>query len=321
MELNLSSSARRIISGTHPLRPLEVRNVPRRLDRGQAEDYIRRHGIPAIAKPDEFVDRLTDLEPQVGTSRAALVGLLSADKEINEERLLLGLKQYDEIEAYIPALPEPEWERLEGLYGYLRPQLLFTDADNNMRNALATLKGNASKNSRNPVGNCVICASIFTLLALDRQLMAGELRKISSYHSVSYLQIGGLEYIFHRDSEDTFLGLLGDAYENPRSRLNPDTFVIGSAFSLISALLISKVRTVTRSQRVENIRLSREVLERIGYQLACAEAINPFSKRLYSELFRVQQMLGDIEACDEAEQLEQALDELPLRGGTPAIML
>lgn len=319
MELNLSSPAQRIISGQHPLRPLEVRNIPRRIDRGQAEDYIRRHGIPSVAKPDEFVDRMVDLEPQMGTARAALVGLLSTDKEVNEERLLLGLKQFDEVEASIPALPATEQDKLEGLYNYSRTRLLFTDADNNMRDALAALKGNVFKNSGNPVGNCVICASIFTLLALDRQFIAGELRKISSYHSVSYIQIGGLEFVFHRDSESTFMGLLEDAYENNRSKLKPDIFIIGSAFSFISALLISKVRTATRSQHVNNRRLCNDAMEELLSMLACAEAINPFNTRLYMEQAIAYQWLFDYESRARSLSMAQALEELPLRGGKPAI--
>lgn len=320
MELNLSNSARRIISGQHPLRPLEVRNIPRRMDCGQAEDYIRRHGIPSVAKPDEFVGRMVDLEPQMGTARAALVGLLSTDKEVNEERLLLGLKQFEEVGESIPALPATEQEKLEGLYSYLRPRLQFTTADN-MRNALAALKGNVFKNSGNPVGNCVICASIFTLLALDRQFMAGELRKISSYHNVSYIQIGGLEFVFHRDSEDTFMGLLEDAYENARSKLKPDIFIIGSAFSFISALLISKVRTATLSQHVNNRRLCNDAMEELLSMLACAEAINPFNMRLYMEQATAYLWLGDNESRARSQSMAQALEELPLRGGKPAIML
>lgn len=319
MEILLARSAQRIISRTHPLRPLDVRNVPCRLDRGQAEDYLRKQGTPSFGRVDEYIGRLVDLEPQIGTARATLVGLLATSKAITSEQVILGLSYFDEISSDLFKLPSLATINVRELYDLISCHLVFAPSAD-FEQGLLSFKGNVFNQNNQPIGNCVVCSSLFSLLALDHGLVAGEMHKKYSIHSLSYLLAEGVEMIYHRDGGTGFLAYLDNIYDDPRENINPGDVVIGSAFSFIASILISKVVLALRQQAFSG-KAKQELFFDLLDQIIFAGEINPFYWRLYEEAEKICQVLGNRDKWNIFNEAKVEIEELAFQGGKPLIML
>jgi hypothetical protein len=178
---------------------------------------LERIGLPRLADPQNFSQRLLQIEQELGTCHAALIGLLTASGLEEIADIKSAVQQFEDIFSRVcREVPETE-VHIQRLFDYLSSKLIFVESwdsveaeqgiGTDLPRALNGLEANL-QGENEEIGNCTICSSLFALIQLRLGNLAGEARKQNSMHSLAYAVLENVgyreEYLYNRVARKKF---------------------------------------------------------------------------------------------------------------------
>jgi len=274
---------------------LRFRNVPSGLSLAQKKVFVRNDGLPPIENPQHFVQTMQRWEQTLGTTYAALGGMVMMSGSPHIDQIIEGFETFNFLCLTLsPLLGGTTIDHLQALFNGISEKLVFEPAWPNLLEGLNNFEDNLAGDGINyaKVGDCVVCAAIFSLLYSFAGGLAGEAHRINNPHTTAFLEPHGYYY------EGA-----GDKRLLPLDQRAP--LVISGLFSFIANMTLMNFVSQVQGNNINAIKtLPKEKLEYLLSMLNCAEAINPYHLFLYNYKELVLAGLGRLEEADFSEIYE-----------------
>jgi hypothetical protein len=233
---------------------------------------VSREGLPPIADPEKFVQTMLRWEQAMGTTYAALSGMLMASGTDTVDGVIEGFETFNYLCLQLePYLKGDDQAKIENLCAAVKDRLVFVPAVTGLLNGMDVFENNLDGNLQEGVGDCVVCSAIFALLYSFAGGQAGAANRFVNNHTSAYLHPSGQCF----DASNSYLAWpLKKDYR----------LFIGSLFAFITPLTISFVidLVVAWRRQYDDLKLvPPDELDIFFSRMQCAAAVNPYNTLLY----------------------------------------
>lgn len=278
-----------------------IRNNPGELSARQRQQFLCRIKFPPVREPEAFANYLLELEDEIGTWRAALLGMIFANPGMPRFSVLQAVEILEQAAAIVPP-GEGSAAELEALQDKVGRKLLFTPNEEDVFAALSNFQANLA-GQKLPLGHCVFPAGFKAFMWMARGYLAGEGHEVDKYHSFAVLAtVDKGPYIFHVWGNEEY-------HEQDLHEFEAEpNHVLCNAFGFVSAYVLFSVLLSTHhfGRYMLHPRDAADDLMRLDL----AEALNPYNSKLYRLRAQIYLETGDDNLMRQNSLHSQALQEL-----------
>ncbi len=281
---------------------MKIRNVKVDLSLSRRINVVRSTGLPAKTDPTHFVKTMLDWESRIGTTHAALAGMMIMSDATEIDNIIDGFETFHRIyDQVIPFIQNRTVAELEQFTEFLKGKLRFVPFTPNFHLGLKSFEANLNGEDK-IVGDCVVCAAIYALLYSLAGKLAGAGTRVGDLHTQAYLHSDKLVFDAGQMQKKVYINL------TPLSPKSP--YIYSSVFSFLTLGFLMAVMPYVRNKLPNNSDMKFLAPDDAAFVLnwlECAEAINPYHLYLY---FNKQDLYKDLGREVEAAQLDPVISEL-----------